>query len=53
VILDNIPLGEVDTDLIRTWDLSGAEYYTPSTVPARYRTSGTACGLLLLWSKWR
>lgn len=53
IYLDNMPLGEVDSDLIRTWDLSGAEYYTAATVPARYRTSGSACGVLLLWSKWR
>ena len=53
VYLDNIPMGEVDADLVRTWDLSGAEYYTGNSVPARYRTSGTACGALVLWSKWR
>ena len=52
VWLDNINLGESDPALMRTWDLSGAEYYTGNTVPARYRTSGSACGVLLLWSKW-
>ena len=52
VWLDNINLGESDAGLIRTWDLSGAEYYTGNSVPARYRTSGSACGVLLLWSKW-
>jgi len=53
IFLDNIPLGEADNNMIRTWDLSGAEYYTGNSVPARYRTSGTACGALVLWSKWR
>ena len=53
IFLDDIELGEVDAGIIRTWDLSGAEYYTPSTVPPRYRRSGSACGVLLLWSKWR
>ena len=52
VWLDNINLGESDPALVRTWDLSGAEYYTGNSVPARYRTSGSACGVLLLWSKW-
>ncbi len=52
VWLDNINLGETDPGLVRTWDLSGAEYYTGNSVPARYRTSGSACGVLLLWSKW-
>lgn len=53
VYLDNVQLGEADGDLIRTWDLSGAEYYTGSSVPARYRSSGSACGVVVLWSKWR
>jgi hypothetical protein len=53
VYLDDINLGEADDGLIRTWDLSGAEYYTGASMPARYRTSGSACGVLLLWSKWR
>jgi carboxypeptidase family protein len=53
VYLDDISLGEADDGMIRTWDLSGAEYYTGASMPARYRTSGSACGVLLLWSKWR
>lgn len=53
IFLDDIELGEADANIIRTWDLSGAEFYTPSNVPARYRRSGAACGVLLLWSKWR
>ena len=53
IFLDDMELGEVDAGIIRTWDLSGVEYYTPSTVPARYRRSGSACGVLLAWSKWR
>ena len=53
IFLDDMELGEVDAGIIRTWDLSGVEYYTPSTVPPRYRRSGSACGVLLAWSKWR
>ncbi len=52
IFLDDIELGETDAGIIRTWDLSGAEYYTPSSVPARYRRSGAACGVLELVSKW-
>jgi hypothetical protein len=52
VYLDDINMGEAD-GLVRTWDLAGAEYYTGASMPARYRTSGSACGVLLLWSKWR
>lgn len=53
VYLDDVELGEADDGLIRTWDLSGVEYYTGASMPARYRVSGSACGVLLLWSKWR
>ena len=52
VWLDNINLGESDPALVRTWDLSGVEYYTGNSVPARYRTAASGCGVLLLWSKW-
>jgi hypothetical protein len=50
--LDNINIGESDPALVRTWDLSGVEYYTGNSVPARYRNAGSACGVVLLWSKW-
>jgi len=53
IYLDDIELGEADAGIIRTWDLSGVEYYTSNTVPPRYRLSGSACGVLLAWSKWR
>lgn len=52
VYLDDIDLGETDAGIVRTWDLSGAEYFSGNTVPARYRR-GSGCGVLLLWSKWR
>jgi len=37
--------------LLRPADLAGVEYYTASQIPAQYRTSGTACGLLILWAR--
>jgi hypothetical protein len=49
--LDDILLDEADFDIIATWDLAGVEYYSGAQVPARYRISGAACGVLLLWSK--
>ena len=52
VWLDNINIGESDPALVRTWDLAGVEYYTGNSVPARYRKSGSGCGVVLLWSKW-
>ena len=49
--LDNLQLDSADFDLITTWDIAGVEYYTGNSVPARYRVSGAACGVLLVWSK--
>lgn len=49
--LDNIQLDSADFDLITTWDIAGVEYYSGNNVPARYRVSGAACGVLLVWSK--
>lgn len=52
VYLDRMELTQDDLDIVRTWDLSGVEYYTGANMPAQYRVAGTACGLILLWSKW-
>ena len=49
--LDNLQLDSADFDLISTWDIAGVEYYTGNSVPPRYRVSGSACGVLLVWSK--
>lgn len=49
--LDDVLLDEADFDIIATWDLAGVEYYSGAQVPVRYRVSGSACGVLLLWSK--
>ena len=49
--LDDVLLDEADFDIIVTWDLAGVEYYTGAQVPVRYRISGAACGVMLLWSR--
>ena len=49
--LDNLQLDSADFDLITTWDIAGVEYYSGNSVPPRYRVSGAACGVLLVWSK--
>jgi hypothetical protein len=49
--LDDMDLGDWEFDIVRTWDLAGVEYYTGASMPAQYRVSGSACGVLLLWSK--
>ena len=49
--LDGIQLDSADFDIIMTWDLAAVEYYTGNSVPPRYRVSGAACGVMLVWSK--
>jgi hypothetical protein len=49
--LDNIQLDSADFDIITTWDIAAVEYYTGNSVPPRYRVSGAACGVMLVWSK--
>jgi hypothetical protein len=50
--LDDVYLGDEDSDMVRTWDLAAVEYFTGASVPVRYRTRDYGCGVLLLWSKW-
>ena len=52
VWVDGVNLGREYGDWVRTWDIAAVEYYTGTQVPARYRTGGYGCGVLLLWSKW-
>ena len=49
--LDDIQLDNADFDIVTTWDIAAVEYYTGNSVPPRYRVSGAACGVLLVWSK--
>ena len=51
VFLDGQDLHEAVDDIVRIWDLAGVEFYSGSQVPAEYRASGSACGVLVLWSR--
>lgn len=51
VYLDDVLLPDVDFDIIYTNDLAAAEYYSDLEIPVQYRTLDSACGVLLLWSK--
>lgn len=51
MFLDNIQLDSADFDIVTTWDIAAVEYYTGNSVPPRYRVSGAACGVMLVWSK--
>jgi hypothetical protein len=49
--LDDIRLSEDDFDVIKTEQLAAIEYYTGATVPVKYRIGGSACGVMLVWTK--
>lgn len=49
--MDGLRLSEEDFDVIRTEHLTAVEYYTGARVPAQYRIGGSACGVMLLWTK--
>jgi len=53
VILDGQPLTQHDavTDVVRTRDLAGIEFYSGIEVPVEYHVSGYGCGVLVLWSR--
>lgn len=53
VILDGQPLTQHDavTDVVKTWDLAGVEFYSGIEVPVEYHVSGYGCGVLVLWSR--
>ena len=53
VILDGQPLTQHDavTDVVKTRDLTGIEFYSGIEVPVEYHVSGYGCGVLVLWSR--
>lgn len=51
LFLDDVPVAESDINIVRTEELYGVEYYATGNAPPRYRTSGAACGVMLLWSR--
>ena len=51
LFLDDQPVAEADINIVRTSDLYGVEYYSTGNAPPRYQVSGTACGIILLWTK--
>jgi len=51
LFLDDQPVAESDINIVRTEELYGVEYYANGAAPPRYRVSGSACGVILLWTK--
>jgi hypothetical protein len=51
VILDGQPVHDAISDIVRTWDLAGVEFYTGAETPVEYRIPGYGCGVLVLWSR--
>lgn len=51
LFLDDQPVAESDIGIVHTDELYGVEYYSAGNAPPRYRVSGSACGVMLLWTK--
>ena len=51
LFLDDQPVAESDINIVHTDELYGVEYYASANAPPRYRVSGSACGVMLLWTK--
>lgn len=51
ILLDGERLPDGQLELVRTDELAAVEYYSGSNIPVRYREAGTACGVMLLWSR--
>ena len=50
VYLDGLKINS-DLDLVHTSQLYGVEYYSGTNMPVEYRTAGSACGVLLVWTR--
>lgn len=51
LFLDGQPVAEADINIVRTSELYGVEYYANGNAPPQYQVSGSACGVILLWTK--
>ncbi len=54
VRVDGIVSADNDIERLKSADYAGIEYYAgEATIPAQYNRTGSACGVLLLWSRER
>ena len=51
LFLDGQPVAESDINIVHTSELYGVEYYAIGSAPPQYQLSGSACGVMLLWTK--
>ena len=51
LFLDDQPVAEADINIVHTSELYGVEYYASGNAPPQYQLSGSACGVMLLWTK--
>ena len=51
LFLDDQPVAESDINIVHTQELYGVEYYASGNAPPQYRLSGSACGVILLWTR--
>jgi hypothetical protein len=53
VYRDGMVTNDKDLDMMRTEEFGAVEAYTVAEIPPLYNMTGTACGVLLLWSRER
>ncbi|HEY5087153.1 MAG TPA: hypothetical protein VII66_07360 [Gemmatimonadaceae bacterium] len=53
IYVDGVFLEDGSVDMIQVRDLDSIEYHTPGNIPVQFqnRLPGSACGVLLFWSK--
>src|SRR6185369_261807 len=51
--LDDQYLASEDIDIIKTPQVAAVEVYSGASMPAKYRIGGSACGVILVWSRWK
>lgn len=53
IFLNGVRTGEGNLENFQAMEFSGVEYYNAASVPPQYNMTGSACGVLLLWSRER
>jgi hypothetical protein len=53
VYIDGARSAETNLNMLRVRDYAGVESYTGSQIPIQYNATGSACGVLLFWTRER
>jgi hypothetical protein len=53
IYVDGMRTTETDLNMLRVSQFAGIESYTGAQIPVKYNATGSACGVLLFWSRER